>query len=63
MHFGTLKICVFIEKGIVFRVKVTDFFNVENTDGLHKFPVSGGTGAGCHHSGPLCRGYWSRFLS
>ena len=30
-HFGTLK--------------VSDFFNMENTDGLHKFPVSGGTGS------------------
>ena len=27
-----------------FKVKVSDFFNMENTDGLHKFPVSGGTG-------------------
>ena len=27
-----------------FQVKVSDFFNMENTDGLHKFPVSGGTG-------------------
>ena len=23
-------------------MKVSDFFNMENADGLHKFPVSGG---------------------
>ena len=38
-HFGTLKISVFIEIGVVFRLKSA------NTDGLHKFLVSGGTGA------------------
>ena len=27
-----------------FKVRVSDFFNMENTDGLHKFPVSWGTG-------------------
>ena len=27
-----------------FTVKVSNLFNMENTDGLHKFPVSGGTG-------------------
>ena len=44
MHFGTLKISVFIEIGLVFRLKSAIFFNVDNTDGLHKSPVSGGTG-------------------
>ena len=34
-----------------FWVKVSDFFNMENTDGLHKFPVSGGTGHGPHCTG------------
>ena len=42
--FGTLKISVFIEIGGVFRLKSAIFFSMENTDGLHKFPVSGGTG-------------------
>ena len=36
-HFGTLKISVFVELGVVLRLKL-------NTDGLHKFPVSGGSG-------------------
>ena len=34
-----------------FKVKVSDFFNMENTDGLHKFPVSGGTGLRIHGNG------------
>ena len=29
---------------VSFKVKVSVFFHMENTDGLHKFPVSGGTG-------------------
>ena len=28
-----------------FKVKVSDFVVMENTDGLHKFPVSRGTGS------------------
>ena len=27
-----------------FKDKVSDFFSMENTDGLHKFPMSGGNG-------------------
>ena len=33
-----------------FKVKVGDFFNMENTDRLHKFPASGGTGTLTHRA-------------